>query len=282
MRTWLFVPGHDPHKLRNALASLADVVIIDWEDAVPSDRKGEARANTAALLSERPAAPRCFVRINGVLSPYFRDDVAALAQCATEGVMLPKVASAAEVHELASKLDLPVIPLIETSIGIESALEIAGAHEHVERLGFGALDFMADLGVEWTPENSAYQYARTRVSIANRAAGLPGAIDGVYPLLQDYEGLRRDSEGARALGYVGKMVLHPAQIGVVREVFSPTEKEVKRAREVLDAFQEAQRRGESAVRLGEGFIDPPVVLWARRVVGMRDGEVADQKREGAP
>lgn len=280
MRTWLFVPGHDAHKVQKALSSSADVVIIDWEDAVPATRKAEARANTAALLAGSQGTPRRFMRINSVQSPYFAEDLAALAGLHIGGVMLPKVASPDEVGELANRVDLPILPLIETAIGVELAFQIAKSHARVERLGFGALDFMADLGVEWSAGNPAFRYGRTRVSIAGRAAGLPGAIDGVYPLLGDYDGLRLDSAEARSLGYVGKMLLHPAQIPIVRELFSPTGEEVKRAREVMAAFEEAQLRGESAVRLGDGFVDPPVVLWAQQVLAISEAEVPGEAGNG--
>lgn len=275
MRTWLFVPGHDSRKLEKALASAADVVIVDWEDAVAEDRKPEARATTRALLTQVSTSRRCIVRVNNVQHPGFADDMAALGDLPISGVMLPKVGDPVEVIDLARQVALPIIPILESALGIELAFEIAKAHDRIERLSFGPLDFLADMGVQWTPDNAAYHYARTQVAIAGRAAGLEGAIDGVYPRLDDADGLRRDAAAARAVGYVGKMVIHPNQIPVVRAAFSPTEAEWVQATAIMRAFEEASRRGEAAVRLESTFIDPPVVRWAQQVLAMREADAAE-------
>jgi citrate lyase subunit beta / citryl-CoA lyase len=275
MRTWLFVPGHDARKMQKALRSGAEVVVIDWEDAVPEDRKNEARATTRSILTQAPPrskAPRYVVRVNNTRYPSFTDDIAALAELRVSAVMLPKVADPAEVVHLAGLIEQPVIPLIESALGVELAYDIARAHVRVERLAFGSLDFVADIGGRWTPEGEAYEFARARVSIAGRAAGLEGAIDSVYPWLEDAEGLRRDAAGARALGFAGKLLVHPAQIPIVREVFSPTPEEVAEATEVIRAFEEARARGESVVRLRGRLVDPPVVLWARQMLATHDAD----------
>lgn len=268
MRTWLFVPGHDAHKGQKALRSAVDVVVFDWEDAVPEDRKQEARAITRSILARESASPRCIVRVNSRHDPCFADDIAALAELPVSAVLLPKAADPAQVTDLARSAEQPIIPLIESALGVEAAFAIAKAHPRVERLAFGSLDFLADIGVRWTPQDAASQYARARVSIAGRAAGLAGAIDTVYPLLYDDDGLRRDAAGARALGFVGKFLLHPAQIAIVREVFSPTPEELAQATEIMRAFQEARSRGETVVRMGGKFIDPPVVRWAEHVLAI--------------
>lgn len=268
MRTWLFVPGHDSRKLHTALSSTADVVIIDWEDAVAEDRKAEARALTRSVLAQAAPTPRCIVRVNNIRHPGFGEDMAALVELPISGVMLPKVDRGIEVIDVARQVQQPIIPILESALGIEMAFEIARSHQRIERLSFGPLDFLADLRVQWTPENAAYHYARTRVAIAGRAAGLDGAIDGVYPRLDDDAGLRRDALAAREVGYVGKMVLHPRQIPIVSQAFAPTEAELAQATAIMQAFEEAQRRGEAAVRLGSTFIDPPVVRWAQQIIAI--------------
>ncbi len=269
MRTWLFVPGHDTRKLNKALQSEAEVVVIDWEDAVPEDRKAEARTTTHSTLASARPIPRCVVRINSAQLPSFQDDLVALAGLPVSGVLLPKASGPDEVTELARTVALPIIPIIESAMGAEAVFAIASAHPQVERLTFGALDFVADMGVAWTPLNELCRFAQARVTIASRAAGLEGAVDSVYPLLDDDEGLRRESAHARALGFVGKFLLHPAQIKTVREVFSPTADEVAQAEAIMEAYREANLRGETAVRLEGKFIDPPVVLWAQRILAMR-------------
>lgn len=276
MPSWLFVPGHDAHKVQKALRSSAEVVIIDWEDAVPADRKADARATTQSLLSAVPLARRWMVRINAITSADFAADFTALTELSTAGVLLPKVDHPDDVRRLANNIDQPIIPLLESALGIELAFEIAKAHARIERLSFGPLDFLADIGGQWTHDNAAYHYARARVSIAGRAAGLAGAIDGVYPNLDDDDGLRRDAAGARAVGCVGKMVIHPRQIAIVHEVFSPTAAEVREAREIIQAFEEARLRGAAAIRIGGRFIDPPVVRWAQQVLALHEASGVDQ------
>jgi len=269
MRTWLFVPGHDARKMRKALESEAEVVVIDWEDGVPPDRKHEARSTTASLLAAFGGeSPRRLVRVNSARDPYFADDMAAMVQVPVSAVMLPKVEDPQEVADLAHLLEKPVIPLLESALGIERAFDVAHAHPNVERLAFGSLDFLLDLGVQWEPDNPACRYAQARISVAGRAAGLQGSIDSVYPQLDDQEGLRRDALAARALGFTGKLLLHPAQIAPVREVFTPSPEELAQARAIVQAFEEARARGEAVVRLGGAFIDPPVVKRAQNVLAM--------------
>lgn len=275
MRTWLFVPGHDARKVQKALHSTADAVIIDWEDAVPFERKAEARAVTGSVLGQAAARMRCVVRVNGTHDPHFRDDVAALGELPIQAVMLPKVADPAEVINLARDVEQPIIPLIESALGIERAFAIAQAHAHIERLAFGALDFVADVGATWSLDNAAIQYARARIAIAGRAAGLAGAIDSVYPQLGDDDGLRQDALAARAVGFVGKTLIHPAQIAIAREVFGPTPDERARAAAIMQAFREGSARGEAAIRMGNVFIDPPVVRWAEQVLAMDEADATD-------
>jgi citrate lyase subunit beta/citryl-CoA lyase len=272
MRTWLFVPGHDARKIQKALRSDADVVIVDWEDAVPPERKLEARNLTGAILARESPRPRCVVRVNGRHDPSFADDITALDGLPISGVLLPKAGNPADVTDLAGAVGQPIIPMLESALGVESAFAIAKAHPHVERLVFASLDFLADLGVQWAPQDPLSQHARARVAIAGRAAGLAGPIDTVYPQLNDDDGLRRDASAARSHGFVGKLLLHPSQIAIVREVFSPTPEELAQAHEIMAAFQAARARGEAAVRLGGKFIDPPVVRWAEQVLAWHEAE----------
>jgi citrate lyase beta subunit len=269
MRTWLFVPGHDRRKLEKALQSSAEVVVVDWEDAVPPERKHVAR-ETMALVATGATPPRIIIRINAVDSADFAADCAALTGSAATGVMLPKVAKPEDVQMLAAATHLHILPLLESAAGVEHAFAIAQSHPQIERLIFGPLDLLADLGVTWQPQNPVYHYAQSRLAFAGRAAGLAGPIDGVWPDLNDVAGLRRESAAARSLGYVGKLVIHPGQLAVVQEVFSPTAAELAEARAVVAAFQAARSRGESAVRLGNRLIDPPVVLWAERILAYAD------------
>ena len=276
MRTWLFVPGHDAPKIRKALALDADAVIVDWEDAVPAQQKDAAREITAALLAQTPTSRRLVVRINGARDAGHTADIAALPALPIAAVMLPKAEEPDVVAHLAEVSGLPVIALVESALGVERAFEIAGAHARVERLAFGSLDFLADVGGQWSPQGEGFLYARSRVVVAGRAAGLAGAVDGVYPQLDDPDGLRQDAALARRLGFAGKLLLHPAQIAIVRDAFAPTPDEIAQAARIVRAFEEALAANRAAVSLDGRFVDPPVVRWAQQVLREAGAETTDE------
>lgn len=266
VRAWLFVPGDDAHKIRKALASPADRVIVDWEDGVPPRQREAARAITAAQLAEDPAPGRVVVRVNGARASEHRADLEALTRLPVAAVMLPKAERPDDVARLAEESGRAVVPLIESALGVEQATLIAGAHARVERLGFGPLDFLADVGGQWSPQGEALHYARARLVVASRAAAIPGPIDGVYPLLNDPDGLRHDALTGRRMGFAGKMLLHPAQIAVVREVFAPTPDEIAQAERIVRAFAAAAAANRAVVSVDGRFVDPPVVRWAEQIL----------------
>lgn len=270
MKTWLFVPAHNAHMLNKALNSHADVVIVDWEDAVPECEKPSARSTAREILTTVTSRPRLTLRINGVHTPYYAEDIAALQGLSVTGIMLPKVNGPEDLRELA-KLGIPLFPTLESALSIENAFLIAKGHPLVERLILGAMDLIADIGAQWQPDGVAIQYARARILIASRAAGIKGPIDAVYPRLGDLEGLRAEATTALMLGYEGKLLIHPEQIDIVHEVFTPTSEDIERAKQTIAIFNEALITGRSAIRIDERFIDPPMILWARNIL-RRAGE----------
>ncbi len=269
IRTWLFVPGHEPYKIRKALASGADAVIIDWEDAVPQDQKEQARTTTQTELAQAETSSYVVIRVNSPKSAWFAEDLPFLKALKVSALMVPKADDPTEIRDLATA-NVPLIPLIESGLGVELAFVLAQAHPLVERLAFGPLDLLADLGAHWTPGGEALSYARARLVIAARAGGLLGMIDGIYPNLADLAGLRKETELARILGCEGKMLLHPKQLAVVRDVFRPTEEEIKRARLIIQAAEEAARTSHTVVQLDGMFIDPPVVRRAYQTLQETD------------
>jgi len=267
MRTWLFAPGHETRKVAKALASDADGTILDWEDAVPAQSKSAARVATLAALEQidPQELPHVCVRVNHPDSPHFSDDAAALEGVPVGSVMVPKVEDPEQVMK-AAVLDSPLVLILESARGILAAGEIARCHPDIRYLAFGPLDLLADLGGHWTAEGEETLYARSKVPIAARAGRLVGALDGPYPKLGDIDGLRRDTERARRMGYVGRLLIHPEQIAPVSDVFSPTEDELRFARRVLEASAAAKEQGRGALQVDGRFIDPPVLRWAQRVV----------------
>lgn len=274
LRSILFVPGDRPDRYEKALAAGADAVCIDLEDAVAPERKGEAREAAARFLTERPAAPTqregsesytavpIIVRVNDRNNREGERDAVALAGCAPpNGFMIPKVRTAADVQGAARQLpNAALLPLIETAQGLEHAGDIAAASSNVAALVFGGFDLAIELGAE--PRWEALLHARSRVVHAAALGGV-AAIDMPSRDFSEASRLREEATRARRLGFTGKVAIHPAQIPVIHEVFTPSADEVRRARAVLEADRAA---GGSAVALAGTMVDRPVVEAARRIL----------------
>lgn len=254
-RTFLFVPGSRPDRFEKAVDSGADVVILDLEDAVAPQNKDQARTNVADWLA---AGGQAAIRINGIDTPWFEDDLTVLA--AATAVVLPKVE---ELHELElleslSPDTISVIPLLETPRGVFRA-EAIGAHSSVVRMAFGNVDFAARAGVD-PGSHVALAHARSQIVYASSAAGCGTPIDGVTTAVRDIDLLRSDAAHARDLGFRAKLLIHPSQVRPVDEVMRPTQDELRWARAVLaDA--------SSGVGVVDGhMVDEPVLMRARRLL----------------
>ena len=267
MRAWLFAPADDPKKAAKALASGADVVVLDLEDAVLPDQKEAARQALAGLLAERSSTdPRVFVRVNAPGSKDFLRDLTSLKALNPDGIMVPK-AERPEFLEPLWATGRNIVLLIETALGLERAPDLARALPGLlERLAFGYLDFVADVGANWTITGEALLYARSRIVLASRIGSLEPPLDGVYPTLDDASGLEEECRAAKVLGFGGKMIVHPKHIAAVQGAFAPTQEELDRARGILEAFEAATKSGQGALVYQGRFVDRPVVLWAERVL----------------
>jgi len=208
------------------------------------------------------------VRVNGAASAWVAEDLALVAALGAEAVVLPKVERAEDVTAAATtRGERAIVPLIETPRGVLNAESIAGAHPGTPAVLFGAEDLTAAMGIARTIDGEELVYARSRVALAAAAAGVD-AIDAVFIDLDHAVDLRRDAERARALGFRGKMAIHPSQVPVINDVFSPTPDELERARRIVAAFDASQAAGEAVFRLDGRMVDAPVVLRARRVLGL--------------
>lgn len=282
-RSLLFVPATSPDKAEKALASAADGVIVDLEDAVAVAEKPRARESAARLLQTRRST-QVYLRVNALTTPFCFDDLAAAASATLDGIILPKAESAAELATVdwvlaqwEAKLGKPVgsiavLPILETARGIATAAGIAQASRRVRQLMFGAVDFALDLDVDLADETGAIAHARFAVALASRQAGLAAPIDSVFTGIRDLDGLRAASNRARAMGFGGKACIHPAQIATINEVFSPSDAEVAHAREIVAAFDAAEAAGAAAVSVGGVMVDYPVVEKARRVLAAVGGQ----------
>lgn len=274
----LFTPGHRPDLIAKAVRSAADAVIVDLEDAVAANIKEEARANLASL----PESPiPYFVRTNGFETGLMWEDLVAAAHAGVAGVVLPKAEQREVMLEVCGALtaletatgqpaaSLTLIPMIESAIAVEHAFEILDGLSRVQAVMFGSAeqgDLVADLGVEWDPTGTGLNYSRSRVLLAARAAGIANPIDGVFMNYRDSEALRTESRMGRRMGYVAKLAIHPAQVSVINEVFTPTPEEVAHHRAILETFEKAEAEGTASIGADGQMIDYAVARTARSVL----------------
>lgn len=260
--SFLFVPANRPERYGKAVASGADAVILDLEDSVPPNEKASARQSVRDAWADIAGEDTpIVVRVNADASGFLELDLAALRHLRpVPAVMLSKAESPLQVGRVLAVLGgAAVIPLLETAAGL-GAMDGVAAASGVVRLAIGHLDFMADTGIrasEGEPELAPLRFA---VAIATRAAGLAPAIDGVTVQTDDARRLREDCARARRFGFGGKLCIHPRQVPVVHEAFSPTEDELAWAQRVVEADAAA---GGRAVQVDGRMVDLPVVSLAR-------------------
>ncbi len=258
-RSYLFVPGDRPERYAKALASGADAVIVDLEDAVAPAAKVAARRALSDWLAagHRGVA----VRINAVDTPWFGDDLAAAAHAGVSAIVLPKAERALALAQLHRRVpQAALLPLIETAVGIDRVRELAGA-AGVQRLLFGSIDLQLDLGVDGDGEELLLY--RSQLVLASRLAQIAAPVDGVCTALDDEAAVRADAHRARRLGYGGKLCIHPRQVAPVNDCFSPTAAEVAWARRVVDATDGA---AGAAVAVDGKMVDRPVLLRAQALL----------------
>ena len=283
-RACLVVPAAPAAKLAKGRGLEADEIVIDLEDAVVPAAKDEAREAVVAALAEDFAAPSVAVRVNAIGTPWCHLDLVAVAGSAREHVtvVLPKVEHPYDLAfadrllagaEAAAGREAPVrlLALVETAAGLQAVAELARASARLDGLIIGYADLAASLGRVGAAQGD-WRFAQHAVLVAARAAGIQ-AIDGPHLAIRDDEPFRTEVAHARSLGYDGKWAIHPAQLGALREAFTPTEAEVAEARETLAALERAAAEGAGAVAAGEQMLDEALAVSARRVLA-RAGEAA--------
>ena len=263
-RTYLFVPGMRPDRFGKALASGADAVVLDLEDAVAPDHKAAARDEVVRWL--QAAAPadraRCVVRINDSTSDWFADDLAALVGTGVTQVMLPKAEQAQQIQCVVDAMPhVQVLALIESARGVAQVEEVASTHG-VVRLVFGTLDFALDLDLDIRQDPIGLSYAAARIALASRMADLAAPVAGVTPQLDDEARLLADLALARCHGFGAKLCIHPSQVQPIHRALQPSEAELVWARRVLAA----DAASPGVARLDGRMVDLPVVRQARRTL----------------
>jgi len=263
VRTALFVPASRPERIPKALASGADRVIVDLEDAVEHLAKDSAREALCDFLGTHADA-RVWVRINDASTAWHDDDLKACRNHpGVAAIVLPKVESLAQARH-AAQTGIDIIPILETAAGILNAAEIA-ATPGVQRLSFGSLDYGLDLGL--TPDTDGadvvLDHARVQLLLHTRAAGLAPALDGVFPGVQDTAGMREAACRARDMGFGGMLCIHPTQVGVIHQAFAPPAADLEWARRVVAAHRDS---GAGTFMLDGKMVDAPVIARARQLL----------------
>jgi len=277
LRSFLFAPGNHARRVERALSLDADAVILDLEDAVATAEKRATRDAVIAALV-RPRRALLYVRVNAVDTEFCYDDLAAIVRPGLDGVILPKVESAAGLATadwLLTQLErergltpraIDLVPIIETARGLNQIDAILATGARVKRVAFGAGDFTLDVNMAWSRGEAELAYARAKIVTASRAAGIGAPFDTVWVDLADEEGLEASARTALGFGFQGKMCIHPNQIAVVNRVFTPGEAEIAFAERVVAAFARAEAEGSAAIQLDGKFIDYPILYRAQRVL----------------
>ncbi len=282
IRSLLFAPGTRPDRFDKAMNAGADAVAFDLEDSVDVGRKAEARALVADYLATPGTGALRLIRFNPPDTPDGEADLKCFSGVqGFDGVLLPKIETAGAVEQVArafaarspSGAAPPLLLLLETPRAILNAAAIAVADAPVAALLFGAEDYTASLSIERTIDGEELSFARAQIVLAAALVGAD-AIDGVCIDLNDTDALRRDSRRARALGFRGKMAIHPRQLEVINESFTPTVAEVQRAQKLIETYETARAAGQGVTTMDGQMVELPIVERARRLIalaGKHDG-----------
>ena len=281
-RSMLFLPGNNPNMLINGNCLGADAVIFDLEDAVAPAQKDAARIlvrNTMRYMDFQGCER--IVRINATDTEYWQADLDEIMPQKPELILLPKTSTAedalkadAYMTQLEEKLGFApntvgLMPLIETALGVENAFSIATSTSRIQAIFLGAEDLTADLQCKRTKAGTEIAYARSRMVMAARAAGVQ-VYDTPFTDVNDDEGIVTDTQYAKGLGFSGKASISPRHVEVINRIFSPTEQEIDYAYEVLEAIELAARQGKGAIALHGKMIDAPIVTRAKQTVAMAE------------
>jgi citrate lyase subunit beta / citryl-CoA lyase len=291
IRVALFAPGNKERVMTKALESGADAVIFDLEDSVPIAAKAEARALVARAVAGAAAAvagarpPGLWVRVNGSSTGLLTDDLTAIVRPGLDVVLLPKVETVAEVESVATALDraegdhgipsgaVEIVLQIESALGVYRCFELVKASSRVASVTIGSArdgDLQTDLGCAWSIEGIELLYARSKVLLDARAAGIVNPLDGVFSDLVDEDALLKDSRLSARLGYAGRTVIHPRQIAPVRQAYAVSKEDAAYYRQVIAEFEAGEKAGTAAVTVNGKMVDYAMYQRARRVLALAE------------
>lgn len=273
----MFVPGNNPGMMADAHIYGPDSIMLDLEDSVSMHEKDTARLLVYnALKTIDYGDTEMVVRINPLNTPYGKKDIEAVVKAGVHVVRMPKTETADEVREVEAEIErvereigavgrTRIMAAIESALGVVNAYDIATSSPRMMGIALGAEDYCANLKTQRSKEGGELRLARETIVVAARAAGID-ALDTVYSNLNDMETFRREVEYIKTLGFDGKSIINPRQIEVVNEVFTPTEKDIAKARAIVAAIKEAEKKGSGVIALNGKMIDRPVVIRAERTI----------------
>ena len=278
-RTMLYIPGNNPGMLQIADIFGADSVLFDLEDSVPHSEKDAARDLVSNMIRYRGYEnTEITVRINPLNTPYFEDDVREIMAAKNlQAIRLPKTNNRGDVlilEKLMEKYEkeneiqsgtIKIHPMIETALGVENAFSIATSSKRIDAITIGGQDLTADMGIAKTKSGEEILWARSRIVMAAKAARID-ALDTVFADINDEDGLIEETKLIKKLGFTGKAVINPRQIKPIHKIFTPTEKEILWAQEVIETYNQGLKEGKGVIALRGKMIDPPVVKRAEKII----------------
>ena len=267
IRSFLFAPGSNESIIKKALNSSADAVIIDLEDATALNEKDKAR-EIALKISLIDRDKPLYIRINSANSPFFEKDLELLESAKLDGVVLPKCEDSDDIIKLtqAIKENIDVIPLIESAKGIINLVNMGRASKKISRFAFGAIDYTLDINAQYTKSGFELLYPRSYLVLTSRILNLLPPVDTVFPYLNDETGLINETKHIKELGMFGKLAIHPKQVDIINDIFTPTKSETDEANSIVKAFLEAEKEGIASIRVNNKFVDYPVYLKSKRII----------------
>jgi len=278
-RTYLFTPGNHERRVEKALQLGADAVILDLEDAVAVAEKVATRDIVREVLTQ-PRDCAAFVRVNAYDTTYCYGDICAVIGEGLDGIMLPKLESVEDLKSvdwLISNLErergyeigsIDLLPIIETAKGAANLRDMVLAGSRVKRFAFGAGDYTRDLGMDWSMAEGELLPIRSEMVLASRLGGLEPPIDTVYIHIKEHEAFRASCETVRGLGFQGKLCIHPDQVPVTNDVFTPTADSIAWSEKIVAEFEKAEAEGLASIQVDGYFVDYPIVEKAQRTVDM--------------
>lgn len=278
-RTMMFVPGNNPGMMADAHIYGPDSIMLDLEDSVTMTEKDTARLLVYnALKTIDYGDTEMVVRINPLNTPYGKKDIEAVVKAGVHVIRMPKTETAEEVVEVEREIErvekeigcvgrTKIMAAIESALGVVNAYSIATASSRMMGIALGAEDYCANLKTQRTPDGDELRLARETIVVAARAAGID-ALDTVYSNLNDMETFRKEVELIHRLGFDGKSIINPRQIEIVNEVFAPTEKAIEKARTIIAAIKEAEKKGSGVIAVNGKMVDRPVVIRAQRTIDL--------------